>query len=394
MGNTEEKSSSQKALRVLIVGPAHPLRGGLATFDERLCKTFNDLGHHCEILNFSLQYPNILFPGKTQYSDEPAPKDIIINTELNSVNPFNWLAKGLKYKKQNYDFLVFRFWMPFMGPCLGSIARIVKSNKKTKILAIADNLIPHEKRAGDTLLTKYFINTTQALLTMSQSVMHDIDIHFPGKPKAYNPHPMYDSFGPAVSRETALKELNLDPSYRYLLFFGFIRKYKGLDILLESLAKSKYFNNATKKVKVIIAGEFYEDSKPYMDLIEKYNLQEHLILHTDFIQNSKVPNYFCAADMVVQPYHSATQSGVTQIAYYYNVPMLVTDVGGLAELVPHNEVGYVCQPNAEAVATCIDDFFDNNRYDIMKANVEVYKKNFSWNSLVEKLIGLYNNIKP
>ncbi|MSQ78821.1 MAG: glycosyltransferase [Flavobacteriaceae bacterium] len=368
--------------KVLLVGPAWPLRGGLATFDERLCKAFEENGCECEILSFKLQYPEFLFPGTTQYSSDPAPEAITIYTKLNSINPLNWLFMGLKFRRKKYDLIVFRFWMPFMGPCLGMVARLLRRKGKTRIVAITDNLIPHEKRFGDKFLTKWFIGGCDGLVTMSRSVLNDIETYFPGKPAQYNPHPMYDTFGQPISREEALKSLGLDPAFRYMLFFGFIRRYKGLDLLLEAIADPRF---EELPLKFIIAGEYYEDKQPYLEMIEKYSLHDKLILKTDFIPNSQVSQYFCAADMVVQPYHNATQSGVTQVAYYYNIPMLVTDVGGLAELVPHQEVGYVVQPNAQAVADAILDFVNNNRHQQFVAGVKKYREQFTWNSLIEKL---------
>ncbi len=373
--------------KVLIIGPAYPLRGGLATYNERLCKAFNDDGHKTSILSFKLQYPEFLFPGTTQYSSDEPPKDIKIYTEINSINPFNWLKVGYQFKKEQYDLVIFRYWMPFMGPALGTIARILKQNKKTKVIAICDNLIPHEKRVGDKQFTQYFVSALDGLLTMSRSVYDDISTYFPLKKKTYLPHPMYDSFGPIMPREQALTSLNLDSNTRYILFFGFIRKYKGLDTLIRTMAHPKI---SELPVKAIIAGEFYEDSKPYFELIEELNISNKLILKTDFIPNSEVSKYFSAADMVVQPYHSATQSGVTQIAYYYGIPMLVTNVGGLAELVPHNEVGYVCSQDIENITESIVDFYTNNRFESMSEQVKIQSKKFSWSMMVETLIALSN----
>jgi glycosyltransferase involved in cell wall biosynthesis len=378
-------STSSTIKKVLIVGPAWPLRGGLATFDERLCSAFAENGYTCDILSFKLQYPEFLFPGTTQYSSDPAPKNVNIYTELNSVNPINWLLKGLKFRRKNYDLVVFRFWMPFMGPCLGTIARLLKLGKKTRIIAITDNLIPHEKRFGDRPFTRWFIHACDGLLTMSQSVLKDIETHFGNKPKVYNPHPMYDTFGPKLSREAALKELGLDPNYRYMLFFGFIRKYKGLDLLLDSLAQPQLKG---LPIKTIIAGEFYEDAKPYTEQIERLGLKDHLILATDFIPNSRVSLYFSAADIVVQPYHNATQSGVTQIAYYYEIPMLVTDVGGLAELVPHEKVGYVTKKDPLEIAHYIYTFFNEHKQAYMAGEVAKEKEKFTWESLIKKLVEL------
>jgi D-inositol-3-phosphate glycosyltransferase len=221
-------------------------------------------------------------------------------------------------------------------------------------------------------------------ITMSQSVLKDLNEIVPNKPATYVPHPMYDNFGDIVSKTEAINLLKLDQSYRYLLFFGFIRQYKGLDLLLKAFAKSGLQN---KKTKLIIAGEYYEDAKPYQELIQSLGLSEHVIQHNEFIPNQDVYKYFCACDMVVQTYHSATQSGVTQIAYHFNKPMLVTNVGGLSETVPNGIVGYVCEKNETEIADALNDFYDHNRETEFSKKVEIEKQKFSWDKICEVILG-------
>ena len=369
--------------KILIIGPAYPLRGGLATYNERLAETFNQLGHTCEISSFSLQYPNLLFPGKTQFSTDPAPKNLTIHTEINSVNPLNWLKVGKRIKRANYDFIVFRYWMSFMAPAFGTIARVVKGNKHTKILAITDNLIPHEQRFFDAAFTKYFISQCDGFLTMSKAVKSQLESWTTNKPITYTPHPMYDMFGLKQDKTLAKKQIDLNPEQAYLLFFGFIRQYKGLGLLLETMADERI---RALEVKVIIAGEFYEDAAPYMKQIDELNLHDSVILRNDFIPNSQVSLYFSAADAVIQPYLNATQSGVTQIAYYYNTPMIVTNVGGLAELVPHNIVGYVCEVNKEALVKAVVDFYQLSKEKKFSLAMEGEKKKFTWETVCNELL--------
>lgn len=368
--------------RVVIVGPAYPLRGGLSTYDERLCKGFNDSGHDCSILSFSLQYPNFLFPGKTQYSTDPAPEGIAIDTAVNSVNPLNWLSVGRKYGKLAPDLMVFRYWMPFMAPSLGTIARMARKNGKTRMVAIADNIYPHEKHFYDKPCTDYFVNSMHGFVTMSQAVLGDLQVLAPEKPSKYVPHPMYDNFGSGMDKQQAKQLLGLDPQAHYLLFFGFIRQYKGLDLLLKSFSASGL---KEKNVKLLIAGEYYEDPTPYKTLIRELNLSDAVVERNDFIPNSEVATYFSASDMVVQTYHSATQSGVTQIAYHFNKPMLVTDVGGLAETVPNGEVGYVCPKDVNAIATALNQFYDESLEARFSQNAAEYKKKFSWDHIMNGL---------
>jgi len=363
---------------IVIIGPAYPLRGGLATYNERLALAFQEQGDTVEIITFSLQYPGFLFPGQTQYSTDPAPSHLSIKVLINSINPISWLKTGLYLKKRKPDLVIFRFWLPFMGPALGTIGRLARQNKRIKVVAITDNVIPHESRVGDLPLTKYFLSACQGFVTMSRSVLQDLEKFVPEKPKVYHPHPLYDNFGASEPKAVALQALGLSTSYQYILFFGFIRAYKGLDLLLQAFANSRL---KELPVKLIIAGEFYEDAQPYENLIREYALENRIVRATEFIPNSQVVHYFCAADIVVQPYKHATQSGVSQIAYYFDKPMLVTDVGGLAELIPDGKVGYVTPPDPEAIASALVDFYEHNREAAFIAHIPEIKKQFSWESM-------------
>jgi len=376
-------------LKVVIVGPAFPLRGGIANFNESLCREFVKAGHDAQICSFSLQYPSFLFPGTTQYDTGKPPADISIKTIINSINPFNWISTGLKIKKQKPDLVIVRFWIPFMGPCLGTIMRIIKFNTNIKVIAITDNVIPHEKRFGDSIFTRYFVKSCQGFVAMSKAVLNDLNNFTTNKNKAFIPHPIYDTFGEKVTKQDALQKLKLDPSKHYILFFGFIRQYKGLDLLLKAMC-----NEALKKLNVvlIVAGEFYESPAPYLQIIEEGQLEKYLILNTHYIHSDLVKYYFCAADLIVQPYHTATQSGVTQIAYHFERPMLVTNVGGLAEMVPHQLCGYVAERDPAQIADYIKDFYLESREEEMVKNTIEEKKNFSWKAMVDGILDLNNKI--
>jgi glycosyltransferase involved in cell wall biosynthesis len=364
-------------MRVVIVGPAYPYRGGIALFNERLAKAFQENNDEVEIITFTLQYPGFLFPGKTQFSEAEAPRGFKITRTINAVNPFSWLKTANAIKKVNPDLVLFAYWLPFMAPSFGTIAKLVAKNKHTKIAALVHNIIPHEKRAGDTMLSNYFIKHVGGFITLSKSVYDDLT-SLTNKPKVLTPHPLYDNFGKAISKTEALEKLGLDQSYNYLLFFGIIRKYKGLDTLLEAMANEKV---KAQKLKVIVAGEFYDDDTPYFDLIKKHQIENNLVLVNQFIPDEEVVNYFCAADMIVQPYKHATQSGVTQIAYHFNKPMLVTNVGGLSEMVPHQKVGYVTASNPKSVADAILDFYNNNREEEFITGVKDEKQKYTWDKM-------------
>jgi len=376
-------------MKITILSTAFPYRGGIAVFTERLARAFQAEKDDVNISTFSLQYPNFLFPGKSQYSSSEKPKDLTITQEVNSINPLNWFRLGLKLKKQKADILILKYWIPFMAPCLGTIARIVKRNKHTKVIVVIDNLIPHEKRFGDHLLNTYFVNSVDGFVAMSKSVFNDLAQFDANKKKVLGVHPLYDNFGKAISKSDAIKHLDLDKNYKYMLFFGIIRRYKGLDILLEAFADT-YLQN--QNLRLIVAGEFYEDEKPYHDLIEEYNLSDSVVLATKFIPDEMVVDYFCAADIIVQPYRNATQSGVTQIAYHFEKPMLVTNVGGLNEIVPNKKVGYVCEPNAKDVANCLVDFFSKDKEEEFIEGIKEEKSKYSWDKMIKNIKYLHRQL--
>jgi len=366
---------------VVIIGPAYPLRGGLASFDERLAREFQTQNFQTTIYTFSLQYPSFLFPGTSQYSSEAAPEDLNIKVCINSINPLNWIKVGNDLKKLKPDIIVVRYWLPFMGACFGTILRRAKKNHHTKIICIADNVLPHEKRIGDKQFTSYFIKPVDAFITMSEKVLTDLR-HFTNKPAQKIVHPLYDNFGEQINKAEAREHLGINVNDKIILFFGFIRKYKGLDILLEAINILK--QHSTLNIKLLIAGEFYEDRKLYDEIIQKNNLQSQIILRTNFIADSEVKYYLSAADFVIQPYRNATQSGVTPLAYHFEKPMLVTNVGGLPSLVPDKKVGLVAEPNAQSIAKKILELYDFGE-EFFLPSLREEKKKYSWSILVDTI---------
>lgn len=371
-------------MNILMLGPAHPLRGGIAAFNERLARALMEEGHEVEMVSFRFQYPSFLFPGTSQYSDAPAPANLTIHNSVHSLNPLNWFLIGRQIRKKGPDILIVRFWIPLMAPCLGTILRIVRKNHKTKIICIADNIIPHEKRWGDRLFTRYFIKQIDAFITMSETVLHDLRA-FTQKPALLEPHPLYDHFGTSIPKNEARVKLGIDTNQFVFLFFGFIRKYKGLDLLLEAIAILK--RKGIKEFRVLIAGEFYEDRKPYDSLIEALDVQELLILKTHFIADADLRNYFCTADVVVQPYRSATQSGVTPLAYHFEKPMIVTNVGGLPAMVQHGQNGLVCAPEPEAIAFAMREMLEAGAEQFIPA-LRVEKEKYGWNKMTAAIAQL------
>jgi len=389
---------------VVVIGPAYPLRGGLATFDQRLAREFIQQGFDCRIYSFSLQYPDFLFPGTTQYSTDPPPEGLTILSRINSINPLNWWSVGRELRRLKPDLIVVRYWLPLMGPALGTILRRVRKSdgrpnqrgaagpmggRHTRIIAITDNVIPHEKRPGDTPFTRYFLRSCDGFITMSEKVMQDLRTFQPDKPARQVLHPLYDNFGDPVPQGVARERLrakgvDIGDTDRILLFFGFIRKYKGLDIALEAMADPRIKAGG---IRLLVAGEFYEDAGPYRELIARLGIDDLLLLRTDFIPDSEVRDYVCAADAVIQPYRNATQSGVTPLAYHFEKPMIVSDVGGLPALVPHEKVGLVAAPEPAAMADAILRFFTLGGAHFLPA-LRTEKEKYSWSRLVDNILEL------
>ncbi len=372
-------------LRISILGSAHPLRGGgIATLNERLALALQQEGHEVTIESFALQYPGFLFPGKTQTTDEDPPAGLHIRSQINSINPLNWIKVGRRLRKEQPDLIIVRFWIPFMGPCFGTILRLAKGNRHTRVLSIIDNFIPHEARPGDSAFTRYFAGPVDSFLTMSREVLRDLQKVYPNRPAAYTPHPVYDNYGSPPSREEACRQLGLNPEKKYALFFGFIRPYKGLDLLLQAFAEETL--KQQPEIELLIAGEYYGDPAPYEKIISENGLEGRVHRFTNFIPNNEVGRYFAAADLVVQPYKSATQSGITQVAYHFEKPMVVTNVGGLAEVVPHGKVGYVVDPKPAEIAAAIATFFREEKGPDMQTALREEKSKYSWETFTRVLL--------
>lgn len=370
-------------MKIVVLGTAYPFRGGIATYNERLARQFMAEGHEVEIWTFTLQYPRLLFPGKTQYSTSPAPEGLTIKRMLNSINPFNWFKVARQMRKLNPDLVLMRYWIPYMAPSHGVVARLVKRHCDTRFVSILDNVIPHEKRIGNKYFTQFFANSMDGFVAMSKTVLEDIKQFDKDKPKIFCRHPLYDSFGEKLSREDALDYLKLDKNQRYLLFFGIIRDYKGLDMLMRAMSLPEVKRLG---LKLIVAGEFYNNAEQYYALEKEFGLEGTIVWHTRFIPDEEVRYYFSAADVLVQPYKSATQSGVTQVAYHFERPMIVTDVGGLKEMVLDGVVGYVTKPEPESVAKAIAEFYDNDRKETFEMNFKAEKQKYSWSNMTEAVL--------
>ncbi len=376
----------------IFVGPAHPYRGGLSFFNEMLVRVFNARGIRAKIYTFRLQYPSFLFPGKTQYSDTPAPDDVTIERRVNTVNPFNWWRVGRCIRREQPDTLIVRYWLPLMAPCFGTICRIARRNGHTKILALLDNVIPHEHRPFDRTFTKYFIVCVDGFIYMSAQVKADLEQFTTSKPALFSPHPLFDVYGEPAERAEACARLGLDPALQYSLFFGYVRDYKGLDLLIDAWAELKKRGKLNEK-RLIVAGEYYGNKEKYMAQIVRNDLTDKVLIFDEFIPDNAVRDYFSVADLVIQPYKTATQSGVTQVAYHFGVPMIVTNVGGLAEIVPDGKAGYVVDTQPESIANAVERFYDENRSEEFRRNIQTEKKRFSWEAMAEQFENLYRELQ-
>ncbi|MBQ7343053.1 MAG: glycosyltransferase family 4 protein [Alistipes sp.] len=368
-------------MKICIVGPAYPYRGGLASIMETMARVYQAAGHDVRIYTFTVQYPSLLFPGKTQYVTTPPPADLHIERVLNNVNPLNWIKVGLRLRREAPDMVLMKYWTPFMAPAFGTVARIARSNGKTKVICQIDNVEPHEHHFIDRPCNRYYLGAVDGFVYMSEQVHGELRA-YTSAPAIFSPHPMFENFGERVERKEACARLGLDADKRYLLFFGLIRDYKGLDLLLEAFEKIE-----NSSLRLLVAGEFYNDKEQYRAALDR--LGERVVLHEGFVRDEDVRHYFSVADALVLPYRTATQSGVTQIAYNFSVPMVVTRVGGLPEIVPDGRVGLVCEPTAESIAEAVSSLYEGDTLARFAENFPAERKRFSWEEMCERLIDVW-----
>ena len=342
-------------MKITILSPVYPLRGGIANFAGSLFKELNK-DFSVNVISYKKQYPSFLFPGKTQKEIDSESEEINAEQLLNSTNPFNWRSVGKKIKTNNPDLLIIQFWLPFFAPCLKTISKIVKKNNHTKILTICHNIIPHEKRPGDIFLTKLFFKYVDNFILLSEAVKDELLRLKENAKYKIIPHPVYNKFGDEINKDKAKERLKIK-SEKLMLYFGFIRDYKGLDILLMAIS----LIDKKENIKLLVAGEYYSNELKYKNLVSDLNIDSSLILKTDFIPASEVKYYFSAADVVILPYKTASQSGIAQIAMNFNKPVIASNVGGLSEIIIDNKTGLLVEKeNPEKLAEAILSFYKNN----------------------------------
>jgi glycosyltransferase involved in cell wall biosynthesis len=381
-------------LKIAIIGTAYPMRGAMAQLNGILANYLSK-ENEVEIFSFKRQYPKLLFPGKTQ--EDTSNVDIIDpkirNTQIiDSIDPLNWRKSAKLIAKSKPDLLILRFWIPFFAPAFYSICKYVKKKTGAKVMFICDNVIPHEHRIGDETLIKLIFKVGDYFMIHSKSVENDLLKFNKGKPFMLSPHPVYNIFGPASSKAES-RDMIKDKfgielgNERVILFFGYIRKYKGLPYLINAMKEI----NAKMKVKLMIVGEFYEDEKPTRDLIDSLGLNDSISVISDYIPNEEVKHFFCASDVLVLPYIDATQSGIIQIAYYYDKPVIATNVGGLGEVVIDGKTGFVVEPrSSKSIADAIIEYYDKDLEKEFSANVAEEKKKYSWEEFISNIMKLVN----
>ncbi len=367
-------------IRIAIVGPLHPYRGGVAHFLEKMEEGLLERGHETVPVTFTRQYPELLFPGKTQYVEEAETSPDDPERLLDTLNPWSWYQTARHLAAQDPDVVVFKYWMSFFAPAFGLIARYLRW-QGVRVAAVVDNALPHERRPGDVLLGKFFLRSCDGLIVMSDKVKQDVhELGVDASIRQIN-HPIYNTFGDPLPRPDARDKLGLPSKAPTLLFFGFVRRYKGLHILLKAMPQ---IVERLPNVRLVVAGEFYDDKSFYENLIAKHQLGQYLHLHDGYVSDEDVAAYFSAADVVVQPYVSATQSGVAKIAYHFDRPLILTDVGGLAEMVPDGEAGLVVPPEApDALAEAVGRFFNDDLQAALTEGVRREKEKYSWDPLYD-----------
>ncbi len=367
--------------RIVLVGPMYPYRGGIAHLTERLAQGLVERDFHVYGITFTRQYPNFLFPGRTQYETDLDYQGVLKSERLiDSINPNTWWRTSQRIQQINPDLVIFRYWQPFFAPSFGTIARRLKGEKIRRIVLV-DNILPHERRIGDVSLGRYFFKAMQGSIVMSKSVGEDLDRLNVSCPKSLSPHPIYDSFGRPGDPIKARKNLKIDSDTQVILFFGFIRKYKGLEVLIECLKK---IHKRLPNFYLLVVGEFYEDEDWYQAKINDLGLSNYVRIIDQYIPQDQVPDYFAAADVVVQPYMSATQSGIAQMAFHFEVPVITTDVGGLAEIIPHEKAGLIIPPNdSDALANAIIRYFSDDMQEKLEQGVKQHKLHYGWDNLLD-----------
>ena len=366
------------SMKIALFSVFYPYRGGIAQFGAMLYRAL-EKEHNPEAYTFSRQYPGLLFPGSSQYVlDSDKADDIPAKRILDSVNPLSFRSAAEKINNSKPDLFISQYWMTFFGPATGGLQK--RLTPGTKRISILHNVIPHEKRFFDNFSNRSFFKHNEGFVVLSDAVLKDLLSIQPDAKYLRIDHPVYSHFGDQLERNTALEELSLSKEKKYILFFGFIRDYKGLDLLLEALA------NLPEEYELIVAGEVYGSFDPYQAIIDQSNIKNRVHLYNEYIPDDEVTKYFSAADLCVLPYKSATQSGITAIAHHFDLPIVATNVGGLKETIQNGETGFVVESNIVEIREAILKSFDDGNLETFSKNIAVRKLENTWENFAKKVI--------
>lgn len=368
-------------MRIVLVGTAYPMRGGIAHYIALLSRSLTNRGHDVSVLSFKRQYPSLLFPGKTQRDEGRELIPVQASSILDTINPITWLKAFFWLKKNKPDLIVFKYWMPFFAPCYATVACLAKTLLRIPVVFLCDNIRPHERKIGDTFFSRWALRFPDFFIVQSKTVLKDLLDFRPDAVYREVPHPVYDIFPLPVNKADARKRLKI-PEGKVILFFGYIRSYKGLRILIEAMP------SILKRISVrlLVCGEFYEDREETFSLLRKLGMEDRVTVCDRFIPNEAVADYFCASDAVVLPYLSATQSGIAQVAYHYDKPVIATAVGGLPEVVRDGITGYIVPAGDPAALTdAVVRFYERGKESEFVRNVREEKKKYSWERMAKTI---------
>jgi glycosyltransferase involved in cell wall biosynthesis len=372
-------------VKIAFLSVFYPFRGGIAQFNALIYRELEKT-HEVKAFNFKRQYPDFLFPGKTQFvSPDDQADPIQTERVLDSVNPLSYIKTASRIRAFDPDLVISRYWMSFFGPSLGFILGRLRKPVRISIL---DNVIPHEKRFFDAVFNRYFLKRSDGFIVMSDKVLKDLLSIRPDAKYLRVNHPVYNHFGIKMEREEAQRQLRLDRGKKTLLFFGIIRDYKGLDLLIEAFA------GLDESYQLVIAGEVYGSFEKYEKLIAANPLKQHIHLFNRYISDDEVTLFFSAADVCILPYKSATQSGITSIANHFLVPLIATDVGGLKETIEDGKTGLItANPDAGELTEKIKHYFDNSLRNNFLEAIQAQNAANSWENFCSRLLGFYEELK-
>lgn len=374
-------------MRICYLSTFYPYRGGIAQFNALLYRQL-EKNHKVDAITFKRQYPSILFPGKTQFVTSDDVADPIPSQRwLDTVNPLSYIYTARKIRNLKPDVVLTKYWMTFFAPSLGFV--LSRQSRFSKRIAILDNVIPHERRFFDHAFNRYFLNRNDAFIAMTEKVKADLLSYLPEAKCLVIPHPVYNQFGPRLNKEEALDALGLNQlkDKNVLLFFGIIRDYKGLDVLLETLTK------LDDSYHLIIAGEAYGDFVKYTRMMEQWRISDRCHVFERYIDDHEVPYFFSASDVCMLTYKSATQSGISGISQHFELPTIATNVGGLAESIIPDQTGYVvANVDPIEISKTIEKYFIENKKEIFRRNIGIENKANSWESFSKTLLDFIDTI--